>query len=204
MLINTHKFLNCLLQVIPRRTITPYTQLSTHSHTHSGVWITSSPLLGAQILADTSRGRCGCCHFMRTRAAPYNPQCTHCTCWKSTPEWWIGTPWVAAPHAIRLSAGCRLKSKLLKALLKLSQQHRSYFDYFLFSMNNAWIIAADWCLGYQVMDASSAAYRSYLVWFFLNSLFCILHSSPCKMWELQGQRQQPIWIAAKRERGFNP
>lgn len=31
---NTHKFLNCLLQVIPRRTITPYTQLSTHSHTH--------------------------------------------------------------------------------------------------------------------------------------------------------------------------
>lgn len=114
MLINSHKFLNCFLQVIPRRTITLYTQLSTHwcVCTYSGVWITSSPLLGVQILAGTSRGRCGCCHFMRNHE-PYNPQCTPCTCWKTIPEQCTSTRW-----AIRLSAGCRLKTKLVKLLFK--------------------------------------------------------------------------------------
>lgn len=144
-----------------------------HTHTHSGVWITSSPLLRLQILADTSRGRCGCCHFIRNHAAPYNPQCTTCTWWKSTPEQCMCTPWLAAPHGIKLSAGYRLKSKLSKALFKLSQQHRSYFSYFLFSI--AQIITTGLCLGYQVMDASSAAYWSDLVWFFLNS---VLHFVP--------------------------
>lgn len=50
--------------------------LHTLMHTHTaGVWVTSSPLLGAQLplLAGTASGRCGCCHFMCTHAAPYNP-----------------------------------------------------------------------------------------------------------------------------------
>lgn len=75
MLINTHKLLKSLLWAIPRRPVPPYTQSDAHSHTHTHTYSrgVGYKLSSPGSPADTSRGRCGWCHFMCTHAAPYKP-----------------------------------------------------------------------------------------------------------------------------------